>query len=429
MHNMKTNLFILTLAAIMLVGCENGPGTVKTLTLTEEEQVIKDQQNEFSLDLLKRVNAQENGENVVLSPMSVAVVCAMLANGAEGNTLTQILNTIGAQGYDIADLNDYYQNLLTNLPRLDKYTDMKIADAIWVDDAYKVKDEFVKANKSYYKATVDVADLANPAMAKVINSWAKKNTKGLIPEVVDETMFTEDTRMVLANAIYFMSKWASEFDKNATKQEDFTLADGKSTSVSMMNKSSQLMVTPAYRYDGIQGPTPDTAITYYSARMLRLYFKDNAYCMDVVLPRKGINFDDYLADFDMDDLNWLQNKLSNYSVQVKLPKFTIKYHRDLEEDMSALGMTDVLNPALADLSGITDEEELFLKKLFQDSYIAIEEEGVKAAAVTVGIVAPNAAEPTPSVEPFIVDRPFLLFIREAKYGTILFAAKIGNPSK
>ena len=163
--------------------------------------------------------------------------------------------------------------------------------------------------------------------------------------------------------------------------------------------------------------------------MLRLYFKDNAYCMDVVLPREDISCDDYLADFDMDDLNWLQNKLSNYSVQVKLPKFTIKYHRDLEEDMSAMGMTDVLNPALADLSGITDEEQLFLKKLFQDSYIAIEEEGVKAAAVTIGIVAPTAAAPTPSVEPFIVDRPFLLFIREAKYGTILFAAKIGNPSK
>ena len=373
---MKTKLFLIALLATMFVGCEGGPGTVKTLTLTEEEQVINQQQNEFSLDLLKRVNAHEDGENVVLSPMSVAAVCAMLANGAEGNTLTQILNTIGAQGYDITDLNDYYKNLLTTLPHLDKYTDMKLADAIWVDDAYQVKDEFVKANKSYYKATVDVADLANPAMAKVINSWAKKNTKGLIPEVVDETMFTEDTRMVLANAIYFMSKWASEFDKNATKQEDFTLADGKTISVNMMNKSSKLTVTPAYRYDGIQGPTPDTAITYYSARMLRLYFKDNAYCMDVVLPREDISCDDYLADFDMDDLIWLQNKLSNYSVQVKLPKFTIKYHRDLEEDMSALGMTDVLNPALADLSGITDEEQLFLKKLFQDSYIAIEEEGV-----------------------------------------------------
>ena len=426
---MQPKLLILTLLTTMLVGCEGGPGTVKTLTLTEEEQVINQQQNEFSLDLLRRVNAHEDGENVVLSPMSVAAVCAMLANGAEGNTLTQILNTIGAQGYDITDLNDYYKNLLTNLPHLDKYTDMKLADAIWVDDAYQVKDEFVKANKSYYKATVDVADLANPAMAKVINSWAKKNTKGLIPEVVDETMFTEDTRMVLANAIYFMSKWASEFDKNATKQEDFTLADGKTISVNMMNKSSKLTVTPAYQYDGFQGGAPDTVPEYYSARMLRLYFKDNAYCMDVVLPREDISCDDYLADFDMDDLNWLQNKLSNYSVQVKLPKFTIKYHRDLEEDMSAMGMTDVLNPALADLSGITDEEQLFLKKLFQDSYIAIEEEGVKAAAVTIGIVAPTAAAPTPSVEPFIVDRPFLLFIREAKYGTILFAAKIGNPSK
>lgn len=411
---------LIILVAAVMVGCGDGPKTVKTLTLTEEEQVINKQQNAFSLDLLKRVNANEKETNVFISPLSVAVLSSMLANGAEGNTLTQILNTIGASGYDIADLNDYYKYVLENLPHLDKYTDMKIADAIWLDDAYQVKDEFVRANKTYYKAQVDVADLANPAMAKVVNDWAKKSTNGLIKEVVDESMFQEDTRMVLGNAIYFMSKWANEFSKSLTENADFTMADGKSVTVKMMNKNDELYVTPDKPYEEGEADAEP-----FDARMLRLYFKDSKYCADIVLPREGLSCDAYLAGLDMDKLNELKNMLGKYQVKVKLPKFKLRYHRDLEEDMQALGMTDVFG-GQSNLRGITEDEQLYLSRLFQDSYIELDEEGVKAAAVTIGIAQPTAVLVLEAA-PFIVDRPFLLFIREAQYGTILFAGKIGEP--
>ena len=93
--------------------------------------------------------------------------------------------------------------------------------------------------------------------------------------------------------------------------------------------------------------------------------------------------------------------------------------------MQALGMVDVFTDA-ADLSGIDSTQFLSVGQFLHDTYLEVNEEGAKAAAVTTVAVYTNAALPSTD---FIVDRPFLLFIREAKYGTILFAAKIGNPSK
>ena len=133
---MRTRSIICALvAALLLTGCGETPHKVRTLELTPEEKVINTNQNGFTLDLLKQVSATETeSENVFLSPLSVAIVGAMVANGAEGETLNQILRTIGAGDYSVDDLNAYYKNLLENLPYLDKYTDMKLADAIWVDN-------------------------------------------------------------------------------------------------------------------------------------------------------------------------------------------------------------------------------------------------------------------------------------------------------
>ena len=421
---MKKSIIPLLGAAILLAACENMPHEVKTLTLTSEERVINSQQNEFSLDLLKQVNANEkSSENVFLSPLGVAFVCGMMTNGAEGNTLDQILSTIGAEGYSVDDLNEYYKNILENLPYLDKTTDMKIADAIWVDDQCHAKKDFIDVNKTYYLADVVSLDLQDQLTPKAINDWANKNTKGLIQEVLNEP-FSDDVRMVLTNAIYFKGQWAEEFKKVNTREEEFTLASGTTATVSMMNMEKELSVTPPYDWQ-LYFSQIDTVPDYYDARMLRLYFKDKAYCMDIVLPREGINCEDYLAEFDMEQLKELEELLRSCKVEVKLPKFTLKYHRDLNEDMQTLGMTDAFNGQLADFSGIA-EEDLYLNKLFQDSFLEVDEEGAKAAAVTTSFFT-NAAAPDRAVEPFIVNRPFLLFIRECKYGTILFAGKIGHP--
>ncbi|MBQ7671514.1 MAG: serpin family protein [Paludibacteraceae bacterium] len=422
----KSTILLLCAATILFSACnQNAPVNkqreVKKLVLSPQDEAINVHQNEFTLNLLKQANANETeSENVFLSPLSVSILCGMLTNGASGNTLDQILSTIGAGDFSVDDLNNYYQNILENLPYLDKTTDMKIADAIWVDDQCHAKKDFIGINKMYYLADVVNLDLQDQLAPKAINDWANKNTKGLIKEVINEP-FSDDARMVLTNAIYFKGNWQVEFKKSATRDEDFTTTEGKTVTVSMMNMNEKVMVTRAPAWIC----STEGGLESYGARMLRLYFKDKAYCMDIILPREGVSCDEYLAMLNMQALQLLETALGEYDIEVKLPKFTLKYHRDLNEDMKTLGMTDAFSGQLANFSGIA-EEPLYLSKLFQDSFLEVDEAGAKAAAVTVATMDYTSAEPD-VVPPFIVNRPFLLFIRECTYGTILFAGKIGHP--
>ena len=412
---MKTKLFLIALVATMFAACGPGPDPVLELKLTEEEQILNSRQNQAGIDLLC-LHASDEEENTIISPLSINIASAMLANGAKNATQEQILNAIGAEGYSIDFLNDYNSKLMKTLPHLDQTTDMRIANGIWLDDDIRPVENFVEVNKRSYQATVDIIDLNKPAAAKVINDWASLNTKKLIQQVVDESMFNDYTRFVLANAIYFKGCWQSEFKKADTRKGDFHLADGTTIQTDMMHQTGKFKVSV---YISSFTGTP-------KGRMLRMPFKGEYY-MDIILPNNEVGgCENYLERvFNMDELNALEKTLTEMETYVQMPKFTLKDHINLIPDMQALGMVDVFTDA-ADLSGIDSTQFLSVGQFLHDTYLEVNEEGAKAAAVTTVIGYTNAALPA---QEFIIDRPFLLFIREAKYGTILFAAKIGNPSK
>ena len=412
---MKPKLFLIALLTSMLAACGPSPEPVQELQLTEEEQILNSRQNQVGIDLL-RLHASNEEENTIISPLSINIASAMLANGAKNATLEQIMSTIGAEDYSVDFLNEYNAKLMKALPHLDQTTDMRIANAMWLDDDLHPVENFVEANKRYYQATVDIIDLGTPAAAKVINDWASLNTKKLIDKVVDESMFNEYTRFVLANAIYFKGCWQSEFKKENTRKGDFHLADGTTIQTDMMHQTGKFKVSV---YLSSLTGTP-------KGQMLRMPFKGEYY-MDIILPNPEIwSCENYLThDFNMDELSSLENCLIEEEVTVQMPKFTLKDHLNLIPDMQALGMVDVFTDA-ADLSGIDSTRPLLVGQFLHDTYLEVNEEGAKAAAVTTVIGYNNAIGPANA---FIINRPFLLFIREAKYGTILFAAKIGNPSK
>ena len=411
---MKSKLFLVALLTSMLAACGPSPEPVQELQLTEEEQILNSRQNQVGIDLL-RLHAYTDEENVIISPLSIHIASAMLANGAKNATLEQIMSTIGAEDYSIDFLNDYNSKLMKILPHLDNTTDMRIANGIWLDDNLHPVENFVEVNKRSYQATVDIIDLNKPAAAKVINDWASLNTKKLIGKVVDETMFNEYTRLVLANAIYFKGCWQSEFKKENTRKGDFLLADGTTIQTDMMHQTGNFKVSV---YLSSLTGTP-------KGMMLRMPFRGKYY-MDIILPDPQLSCESYLTHvFGLDELKALESSLTEMEVTVQMPKFTLKDHLDLVPDLKALGMVDVFTDA-ADLSGIDSTQFLSVGQFLHDTYLEVNEEGAKAAAVTTVVVYTNAALPSSD---FIIDRPFLLFIREAKYGTILFAAKIGNPTK
>ena len=54
-----------------------------------------------------------------------------------------------------------------------------------------------------------------------INSWVEDKTSGEITDFLEDGTITEDTIMMLVNAVYFKGKWMDEFDEDDTDYADF----------------------------------------------------------------------------------------------------------------------------------------------------------------------------------------------------------------
>ena len=89
-------------------------------------------------------------------------------------------------------------------------------------------------------------------------------------------------------------------------------------------------------------------------------------------------------------------------------------------------MTDAFDSSRADFSGIDGARDLSVDKVIHKAVIAVDEQGTTAAAATgtsVGIVLVLPGQP------FVVDQPFLFFIRHNPTGAILFQGRVVDPSR
>jgi serpin B len=106
-----------------------------------------------------------------------------------------------------------------------------------------------------------------------------------------------------------------------------------------------------------------------------------------------------------------------------LPKFTLNYAISLNKALSTLGMPTAFTNQ-ANFSKINAKQGLLLSFVKQNTFIAVDEKGTEAAAVTTSGMS------TTSIQlPTLCDRPFLLVIHEKTSGTVLFVGKIADPTK
>ena len=300
-------------------------------------------------------------------------------------------------------MNNYNQKLATALLDLDNTTRIGIANSIWLKQGFSVYDDFLNVNKKMYDARVQELDFASPKAKDIINQWCADKTNNCIKEVIQE--IPEQVRLYLLNALYFKGIWKSQFKKSNTKQEVFNNADGSKSEVPMMNLSTKL-----FNY---------TQNDYFS--IAELPYGNEAFSMVVFLPAEGKTLDESLPKLTSDNWNEWSGKLSSNTLNIKLPRFEIRYDKDLIADMEALGMKEAFDDK-ADFSKMS-MFDLAVGILEQFTYVNVNEEGTEAAAVTVGGMVESAPAP-PSVYNFYVDRPFVFMIKEKSTGAILFMGKV-----
>ena len=395
----------------MLVACGNNEvKEPQNLQFSAAEKELVQECNDFSFNLLSQVAQREERENVILSPLSASMLLGMLMNGAEGETLSQMQAVLGFESnVSIEEINAYYRQLITVLPDLDPYTELDLANGIWVREAFPVKDTFVNTCRQQFDALVkNVPTFVDERVLREINNYAAQHTKNRIKDVINDEMVDDETVMVLLNALYFKALWKDQFKKTNTRQENFTTLNGVQMQTDMMRQWKKRKYGESDEY-----------------QLLELPYKGEKYCADIILPAEGVDIRAFAAGLNAEKWAEMLNNTFWPEVSLTLPKFKLKYDCNLTEDLAALGLSDAFSPGVADFSRLS-EQSTYISLIQQKTFMQLDEEGTEAAAVTIGIVAPTSAGDEEH-RTVIVNRPFLLILRERDYGTILFTALIGHP--
>ncbi|MFM8567528.1 MAG: serpin family protein, partial [Gemmatimonadota bacterium] len=215
--------------------------------------------------------------------------------------------------------------------------------------------------------------------------------------------------MYLINAIYFKGAWKDAFDPRKTVPGTFRGAAG-AQQVPMMTREIRQKVLYADRY----------AVT-------ELPYGNGAFTMTLVLPNEGQDVQTLMNEFTTTGWDAMLGDLAataaTVTTDLTLPKFKVELTRELNDDLTALGMGDLFDPTRANLTKLaTGPEQLYVGFVRHKTFVDVNEVGTEAAAVTaIGIRVTSAPVGPP---PFRVDRPFLFAIRERFSGTILFLGKI-----
>lgn len=367
------------------------------LILSNEQRSAVDCSNAFALNLMR---TQTGMDSKVISPLSVAYLMGMLANGANGDTQKEIMAALGMKDMSLQTLNEAYEAIIKTASHLDQQTTINIANCIAANKNVSLKADYAKAMGDMYKADVASLDFMSPKALQHINGWCAKQTEGMIPKIVDN--LDPNTTAVLMNAIYFNGTWKKEFDKSETKEENFRGYTRDIKRVQMMHNEVKLQYAERDGFAAVNLP-----------------YGNEAYMMTVILPNEGKSTTDIFNSLDTKQLDELRRGMENCIVDLKLPRFSTTTNTNLNGPIAQLGAPSIFQAGKADFSNMSNTS-MALSAMFQKAKIEVTEEGTKAAAVTAGIMMTSMIHSKPRHVNFHANRPFIYMITERNSGAILF---------
>ena len=217
----------------------------------DSNATINDANNILAIEMYKRIEPNQN-KNIFFSPLGILTVFAMMYEGADGNTASQLESVFGFSKDDSHRWTSYYDLTKSFNDNSEDY-DINLVNAVWLLNKFQPFPEYVDTLSKYYLAVSDT--ISDPQLgAKRINSWAHENTNGKISNIISQdTLADPNLRMILTNAVYFKGLWEEPFEKLSTKDRDFWTSSTKSITVPTMHKTDfynlcKMMMHKSWKY-------------------------------------------------------------------------------------------------------------------------------------------------------------------------------------
>ena len=111
------------------------------LILSDAQRDLLAKNNTFAINLFNKTNGMDSR---VISPLSVTGLMTILANGADGGTRQEILNTLGWTGASMEEINEIYGLLVKQAGVIDPSVTVNVADYVAVNKDNRINNEFGK---------------------------------------------------------------------------------------------------------------------------------------------------------------------------------------------------------------------------------------------------------------------------------------------
>lgn len=394
------------LVGLVLAG---GLFAISKLSTVPEKVTAVPGANEFALDLYRQIAADHEGENIFISPFSIRCALAMAWEGARGETAEQMAVALKLPEVEGAEVHGGFGSLTRALNAKDKPYEFNVANALWIDRTLPLVEAYVQQITSAYGAGIRQVDfISNHELARAkINQWVEDKTHEKIQGLMPKGTLTKETRMVLANGVYFRGQWATQFGPALTREGLFTLADGTEVQVPMMQRNHAKM--------GIHH------VEGFSA--MELPYVGDDLSMVVLLPSEDSDIHTLESKLTPDIIAAAVSQLHELKVdELRMPRFkispTLSY--TLKGSLQAMGM-ELAFTNQADFTGINSREaRLFITDMMHKGFIDVNEQGTEAAAAAVGRQMKGRSM-------VLIDRPFLFMIRYRPTGEILFFGRVLDP--
>ncbi|MEE1650006.1 serpin family protein [Brachybacterium sp. J144] len=376
----------------------------------------------FTARMLALIDREE--VNAVCSPLSAQTALTMAALGAAGATRAQMEEALSGTVEELAETANTLSAVLAAVgdrareeddPDLPEPAVASLVNSTWLQEGFEVEQLYLDALAQWFGSGVFEVDYIDPGAREAgrerINDWVLEQTNDLIEELIPPDALSEDTRLVLVNALHLKASWPAPLQKTGGT---FTTSGGEQVSAEMLRGS-----VSAWYEDALCQATALAAAGGELALALVLPVGSPAEVLDAWAES---------ADEPAAGLGALLAGLENAqeTVDVTVPAIDIDWDSSLVDLLRELGMADAFTD-IADFSGISTAEKLLISDVIQKAVLTIDENGMEAAAATAVVMEAGSAPLEP--EELVLDRPFLVVAYERTTLAPLVAGWIGDPTQ
>jgi len=245
-----------------------------------------------------------------------------------------------------------------------------------------------------------------------INAYISELSREHISSAIAKDL-SNNSVTLFTNIMYFTAQWESPFESK--KVQRFLDSSGKKYEVEMMKASKMeysILLTP--NMEMIEVPLKQK-FSNFGFFIVRPRLEGMKETIAVEKELKATEFQFFLD----------QSSLQRHTLT--LPTFTMFYCQDLTDELRLMGVKDIFDPELANMTELFEEPvyQIYEDAFNRQGWIQVNQHGFTIASFAGDGVG---KEDNRSGKVLHADKPFIFLVFEKTSSTLMFAGRITNPN-